>query len=1141
MSSRTLFAAALVASTCLWTTPTVHAATGIAAFDLTARTGPDGALTIHWYPSTNLQNSVDHYVLHWTIGGNAEQMEFPNTYLECRVSAQDLEANFAVGSDAVFYVDAVNAMGTTIASTPDEEYGGNRSGDLRLAISRPLNSTLEVTLRDFEATQFPTLFAAVQVDSAGDEPAVELPQAAFEVYENGILQSNGFQVTKEGGMLDFVFLIDHSGSMCDEIQDVINNVADFAQGLEDQGYDVDFGYVRFGHDYSPNPDVMNNGDLYPTTADLLLDLVPFCPGSREPSCQAVIDAQNQIKFRPGALRQFLLITDEDSDGGDCLVAIDLCNAPENSTNIHGAVDCGSGNSDRDYCSPTTGLIPQTGGLLFAVTDPFDDIFNFLGSLINRFYMLRWVSSDSTLCVERQVDIVVQAWGEVDTASVAYTPGGVPEIERTQDTIDLSKATQIAGVPLAICAVLTDCAAPFIQDAEVYYRTTQSGGAYVATPMVDMGGGVYCGEIPGSAVETPGVDYYLKASDGQVVVFDPSTDPGNNPYQIAVWPNEAPVIEHTAVPCTDVGVEIVINATVVDSTNGVDAAKVYYRPGSTFQYSEAELIPVGGDLYEGAIPPEAIADPEGVDYYLWAIDNFGIASTDGTADAPHHVVICDTVPECVQVIVAPQALTHNPTNPYEWEIPILTSSDLSLLEKIYSFQMELTFDPDYFTLSEVTAALGMASQGYFDWNYIGASSNRVRVAWASANELVNTADSRFFTLLGGAVVGAPCMETSAVTVDTVLFNQESPCADAIQGTFEIPGMLFGGTLNYFSCDTLSSTPQNPRPLAGAEVAFSRDCGGSLIDTVVVTDVNGDFTISGCSFCEDCLTPSAPQLAATPAISEFDAWSILEYLVEYEALDLCALGAQEYDPTGTGQGVPVLCDPPADTPEEAIDYAVPPFSLLPQRIAADCSGNGIIQAYDASLILMYAVGDSTGLASLAGSWDFYCESRCYVPEIQYPDFVGDADFTGILRGDVSGDWPAPAPLSNGAELPVQLTVGTQTEGGVVDLYLTATDLESLYCGYVELRYPESRYELVSGGLSDSCGGFRYADNEARGSWRLAFAGERLAAAPDPYAHMQLRVRDGGELELDDLTFILRVNDNQRPATLVTPPNGGRRRVD
>ena len=1136
-----LFAAAFVASIPFWATPAAEAATGVERFDLTARTAQDGGLNIRWYPSDRLEDAVDHYVLRWTTGEETQEIDFTRTQIEYHVSATALQAVTLSDDAATFHVDAVGAGGTLLGSTPEERYSPNESRGLQLALSQPVNQTLEVTLRDFEATQFPTLFAAIQVDSAGQEPAVELPESAFEVYENNILQTNGFQVLKEGGMLDFVFLIDHSGSMEDEIESVIANVTDFAQSLEDAGYDVDFGYVRFGYAPEPNPHVKNNGDLYPTTADLLVDLVPDIEGGEEPGCQAIIDAQTEIKFRPGALRQFLLVTDEDSDWGDCQLAIDLCNAPENSTNVHGAVDCSYGNSPEDYCSPATGVIPNTGGLIFNVTDPFDDIFAFISGLINRFYMLRWVSSDSTLCVERQVDITVQAWGEVDTASVAYTPGGVPQVERTQDTIDLSKTTQIAGAPLEICALMTDCAPPFIQTAEVYYRTTQSGNPYASVAMVDMGGGIYCGEIPGSAVVTPGIDYYLKASDGEVVVFDPSTDPGNNPYQIAVWPNEAPVIEHTPVACTDADQEILIDATVIDSTNMVDMAKVYYRPGSTFQYTEEILTPIGGNIYEGTIPVTAIADPEGVDYYLWAIDDFGIATTDGTADAPHHVVICDTLPPCVQAIVAAQDLTQNPLDPYEWELPVVTSSDLSLYSDIYAFQMELTFDPTYFNLSDVTAALGMASQGYFDWNYIGGGGNRIRVAWASADPLVNIADSRFFTLLGNAVEGAPCMESSAVTIDTVLFNEGAPCANAISGSFEVPGMLFSGMLNYFSCDTLSGDPPNPRPIPGVEVEFSRDCAGGVVDTLLVSDANGEFTVSGCAYCEDCLTPSAPQLLASPAITEYDAWMILEYVVEHEEIDLCGIDANEYDPTGTGSGVSVLCDPPADTPEEAIDYGTPPFRLLPQRIAADCSGNGLIQSYDASLILMYAVHDSIGLASRAGTWDFYCESRCYTPEIQFPDFIDNVDFTGILRGDVSGDWPAPAPVNGGADLPVVLQVETGAESDVVDLYLTAKELDRLYCGYVEMRYPENRYELLGAGMGEKCADFRRASSDQRGVWRLAFAGEPLFALADPYVHIQLRVRDGSEFTPEDLSFILRLNSNRRPATLVVAPDEGRQHVD
>ncbi|MCK4413799.1 MAG: hypothetical protein KAY32_09660, partial [Candidatus Eisenbacteria sp.] len=484
--------------------------------------------------------------------------------------------------------------------------------------------------------------------------------------------------------------------------------------------------------------------------------------------------------------------------------------------------------------------------------------------------------------------------------------------------------------------------------------------------------------------------------------------------------------------------------------------------------------------------------------------------------------------CVHVIVGPQALTGDPGIPYEWEIPIWTDSDLLTYDPIYAFEVDVLFDPAYFDLGEVVTDGGMATQGFFGWDYIGDPANgRIRMVWASDQELVNIADSRFFTLLGRAVPGAPCMEPSPVVIDTLLFNEGVPCAEITNGFFEIPGLTFGGTVTYYSCDALDDNPMNPpnpRPVPGVTIHLERTCD-TLVVTEVLTGADGTYAIDGCSYCDDCVRPLADQVLESPAVTEFDAWYILQYLLEHNDMGYCVMDAVEYDPTGTGSGVPVVCDPPVGIPEVAIEYgAAPPFVLYPQRISADCSPNGLIQAYDASMILMYAVSLPMGIASRAGTWDFYCTERCYLPEIEYPDTIDDADFTAILRGDVTGDWPAEWPLLAGKH-PIQVEVTAELVGDEVILRVATTELEGLYCGHAALHYPAGKYAVSSVKLVGGCSGFMAAVNDQPGDLRVAFAGTQAAPAGD-YLEIFLEVAEGQGFSMGDFSWSkLRVNDNTR----------------
>jgi len=70
---------------------------------------------------------------------------------------------------------------------------------------------------------------------------------------------------------------------------------------------------------------------------------------------------------------------------------------------------------------------------------------------------------------------------------------------------------------------------------------------------------------------------------------------------------------------------------------------------------------------------------------------------------------------------------------------------------------------------------------------------------------------------------------------------------------------------------------------------------------------------------------------------------------------------------------------------------------QQLAADVSGDGEVTAYDAALIARYAIGLES--ESRTGTWAFQPPQYDYLPlDADQPD----QDFTGILYGEVTGNW-------------------------------------------------------------------------------------------------------------------------------------------
>ncbi|MFQ5639341.1 MAG: PKD domain-containing protein, partial [bacterium] len=215
-------------------------------------------------------------------------------------------------------------------------------------------------------------------------------------------------------------------------------------------------------------------------------------------------------------------------------------------------------------------------------------------------------------------------------------GSAPLIVRTDETIQLSESAQIENATLTIAATISDSEAPFTQSATLFYRKIGEQ-AFTQVAMTESTGNIWSAEIPGSNVLQPGLEYYLFATDGQLNSTDPSIDPANNAYSIAVLPNQPPVIVHSPVANASPGADVALTATMSDQTNSVSSARLLYRiKGGTPVYTVRNMTLTGNNTYRGTIPAVAVT-LQGVEYYLQATDNFGISTLHGTLDNPHVIV------------------------------------------------------------------------------------------------------------------------------------------------------------------------------------------------------------------------------------------------------------------------------------------------------------------------------------------------------------------------------------------------------------------------------------------------------------------------------------------------------------------------
>ena len=312
--------------------------------------------------------------------------------------------------------------------------------------------TLTATLESLNSQLFPYIFLNIQV-TEDDTPLLGLTTEDFACAEDGVDYTDAaFAVAPpetSGGvrLADIVFLIDTSGSMGDAIAGVKANVTDFATQLAASSVDYRLGLVQFGQSASSgDPRLINGGSLTADTTQFATWVNGLtATGGTEPAFLALRTAAQQMAFRPGAQKIFILITDEDSDDRNKAATIDLLQA--NSITVHVAAQCTSGTSQGDFCDDTS-VRAATGGELFSVAGPYDQVLTSIASSTAATYIVRYKSGDPAPdATERQVRCTVTApSGQQAEVTASYTPGTAPIINTTLATRQLINEPQPDATP-----------------------------------------------------------------------------------------------------------------------------------------------------------------------------------------------------------------------------------------------------------------------------------------------------------------------------------------------------------------------------------------------------------------------------------------------------------------------------------------------------------------------------------------------------------------------------------------------------------------------------------------------------------------------------------------------------------------------
>jgi hypothetical protein len=513
-----------------------------------------------------------------------------------------------------------------------------------ISITTETPATTSASLRTINSQAFPFIFTDVDFTSTENACTLPVSNDDFTITEDGVVQQIlTFVPPDEGGgirLADVVFVFDNSGSMANEQAAVEANIIDFVDGLAASGVDFALGLTRYGQLDSSGTPIIEDSGILTTDANYFKDSVlprNVINGGLEPGYLAIQSTAESFAYRPGSQRVIVIITDETADQGGATIEEAAQALAQTDAQLFAV-------TSQSLFPDFEPLVEDTSVQLIDILSPFDVILDEIVSDISSTYRVSYETTNNVLDgVARTVEVSIACGSETAVASGSYTPGGAPAIALTADTINTNNVAQIDGQSIAISVNVTDLVEPFVSDVQLFYRSL--GGSFASVAMTLTTGSTYTAEIPAAVVVEPGVEYYVTATDGEVSSSLPTVDPISSPFQIAVLPNEVPLIDHTPIVEAQPNAPISVFADVEDTTNVVASVELFYRKTGDLTYESVAMSNVGGDDYSATIPQEVVTEL-GVQYFITAVDDLGVSASIGFADAPLEVIVMDVnFPSC----------------------------------------------------------------------------------------------------------------------------------------------------------------------------------------------------------------------------------------------------------------------------------------------------------------------------------------------------------------------------------------------------------------------------------------------------------------------------------------------------------------
>lgn len=168
---------------------------------------------------------------------------------------------------------------------------------------------ISLTIQSVDISQFPTVKILVEASNKFGEPLDSLTPSNVFIYENGI-QKKIISIEKiqtpEKIAVDFIFIVDKTGSMQQYIDGIKNNIVGFTQKLVKRGIDYRLGLILFSDEiekvYQPTSNVYE-------FLGWISNVKAFGGGDEKENALEALNQSTKINFRKEATKVNVLITD----------------------------------------------------------------------------------------------------------------------------------------------------------------------------------------------------------------------------------------------------------------------------------------------------------------------------------------------------------------------------------------------------------------------------------------------------------------------------------------------------------------------------------------------------------------------------------------------------------------------------------------------------------------------------------------------------------------------------------------------------------------------------------------------------------------------------------------------------------------